>query len=79
VQCSEVNGFAEYKALMDAKAKSPLLKTVMGWLREEKAQFSELKRKERAEELDAPIDLKLSKYTPGIPFAHNRHHNASSN
>lgn len=71
VKHGAVEDYDDFKALMDQKAKSALLKCVTAWLRAEKKQ----EVAERNMEIDTEVDLKLSKYQQGVPFAHNRMHN----
>jgi len=85
VKCGPLEAYDDFQALLASKAKSPLLKCVMAWLREERQQFNEKKRKEQESGMDleeeGETDLKLVKHAPGtsardramgIPFAHNR-------
>ena len=73
VQYGTVETYADLQALLASGAKSPLLKTVTAWLREEK----EVERAERAARGDKEdvIDLKLNQYIEGSEFANNRHVN----
>jgi len=64
-----VSEFVELQELLVARVPSPLLKVVTSWLRAEKdAQPGKKATPE-------PVDLKLSEYIPGVPFAHNRMYN----
>merc|ERR1711998_412557 len=70
VKCAPVGAFEDYQALLDAKTSSPLLKTVTQWLRSEKEEDRAAASTESMQ-----TDLKLNKYTEGVPFAHNRMYN----
>merc|ERR1711966_271157 len=69
VKCGPLEAYDDFQALLASKAKSPLLKCVMAWLREERQQFNEKKRKEQESGMDLEeeeeTDLKLAKHAPG--------------
>jgi len=80
LKCAPLADWPEYMALAGAKSRSPMLKTVMGWLRTEKEED----RAAAAEKLklgldeEADVDLKLNKYVAGSPFPQNRMYNMTA-
>jgi CCR4-NOT complex subunit CAF16 len=76
VKCAPMTGFEEFQTLMTTGARSPLLKTVMGWLRTEKEEEREARLK-AGEEKPKEVDLKLSDYGD-TPFAGNRMYNRTA-
>lgn len=76
LKCGPVEEFEDFHALLSNNTKSPLLKTVMVWLRaekeEERRELAELKAKGDNEGGQNIEDLKLNKYRDGNPIADNR-------
>jgi len=68
--------YEDFQALISSKARSPLLKTVMSWLRQEKEEDREARLK-MGEETPMEIDLKLNTYSADNPFGSNRHANGT--
>merc|ERR1712153_127276 len=76
VKCAALSEWPDYVALASAKSRSPLLKTVMSWLRQEKEEDREARLK-MGEETPMEIDLKLNTYSADNPFGSNRHANGT--
>ena len=76
LQVGPVTEFADFQGLLASGARSPLLKTVMVWLRQEKEEDRE-ERKIKGDKTHVDAPPLLNRYIEGNPFAENRHNNAT--